>query len=68
MRLIDADLLFDVVQKDKHELNIHKNNIAAMVHNGEYDHFMKRIMEQPEIHMSISVCCPNGEIVKNIHL
>ena len=68
MRLIDADELFKIISKDKDELNLHNDSKSRLVHSGEYSHFLKRINEQPEIHLSVQLCYPNGLMVKNIDL
>lgn len=68
MKLIDADILYQIIEKDKYELNNHKDFKARTVHDGEYNHFLKRIAEQPEIHLSVQLCHANGESVKNIDL
>lgn len=49
MRLIDVDTLLKIIENDKINLNIHKDGKAKLVHIGEYNHFLKRIMEQPII-------------------
>lgn len=68
MKLIDADRLLEIIENDKDELNTHKTLNAAMIHNGEYIHFIKRILEQPEIHLSVDICYPSGGSIKNIKL
>lgn len=68
MRLIDADSLYKIIEKDKCELNNHKDGRSRSVHNGEYSHFLKRIAEQSEIHLSVQLCLPNGQMVKNVEL
>ena len=49
MRLIDADKLLKQIEKDKIELNIHDDGKSKTAHNGEYNHFLKRIHEQPVV-------------------
>lgn len=68
MRIIDADRLFEIISKDKYELDIHKDSKTSAVHHGEYNHFLKRIAEQPSVHLSIDICYANGESIKNIDL
>lgn len=48
MRLIDADVLGDVVRKDLME-NQHKNKDFRAIHLGEYQHFLRLIFEAPTV-------------------
>ena len=49
MRLVDLDVLLKLIEKDKIELNVHKDGKCRAVHMGEYNHFIKRLHEQPVI-------------------
>jgi hypothetical protein len=68
MKLIDADRLFDIISKDRYEMDAHSNPQSKSVHHGEYQHFLKRIAEQPAVHLSIDLCYTNGESIKNVDL
>ena len=49
VRLIDAWSLMKVINEDKRKLAEHHNNTHDVgIHNGEYNHFLKRIVEMPE--------------------
>ena len=49
VRLIDAWLLMSIIDKDRERLKEHHNNTHDIeIHNGEYMHFLKRIVEMPE--------------------
>ena len=67
MKLIDADRLFEIIDYDKYELNNHTGQAIA-IHNGEYNHFLKRIQEQPEVHLTIELCYPDGRSIRNVEL
>lgn len=68
IKLIDADRLYEIISEDQYELNNHKDPTARAIHNGEYAHFLRRIVEQPEVHLSIDFCYKDGEIIKNVKL
>lgn len=48
VKLINIYDLLHIIEKDKHELNIHVEPGTIAIHNGEYNHFIKRILEMPE--------------------
>jgi hypothetical protein len=49
VRLIDAWLLMSIIDKDRERLGEHHDSVHdRSIHNGEYMHFLKRIVEMPE--------------------
>lgn len=48
IKLINANDLYDIILKDREELNIHETPEGCSVHNGEYSHFLVRITQMPE--------------------
>lgn len=68
MKLIDADKLKEIIEKDQIEMDIHKDGRSKAVHHGEYQHFLKRIAEQPPAKLSIHLSADDRLFVKNIEL
>ena len=49
MRLIDAESLWDEIEKDWHDTSHHKSPQTKAVHRGEYNHFLYAIAKQPTV-------------------
>lgn len=56
MRLIDADELYSVIDKDMYNVSQHSSKGRA-IHMGEYSHFLKRISEAPIIEAEPIIRC-----------
>lgn len=56
IKLINAYDLAEVINKDRIELNTHEDSKCRSVHNGEYTHFLKRILEAEEVFNVKEIC------------